>query len=269
MHNNLDVAAVRDFCKAGRVIPFIGAGLSMQFKLPSWDQLMDILAAELDWEPAVFKLGGNHLQLAEYYVAVKGSIGPLRSLMDRLFDPSDEEIKNSRSHMALTEIGFRRIYTTNFDNIIERSFKQKGHRFHVVSNLGDISSAPRGVVQIVKFHGTFTDDDSLVLTETNYFERLEFESPLDIKLRADILGRSLLFIGYSLNDINIRYMLYRLHKLRNSHHRLTEELPTAILLTFSPGEVQRALLSNWGVTTIELDPLDKTRSTAEFLEALI
>ena len=188
--------------------------------------------------------------------------------MDRLFDPHDDEIKASRSHMALPAIGFRRIYTTNFDNIIERSFKLKGLPFHVVSNMGDISTAPRDTLQIVKFHGTFTDDDSLVLTETNYFERLEFESPLDIKLRADILGRSLLFIGYSLNDINIRYMLYRLHKLRERHHRVTEEAPTAILLTYSVGEVQRALLANWGVATIALDPLDKTRSTADFLEAL-
>lgn len=36
-------------------------------------------------------------------------------------------------------------------------------------------------------------------------------SPLDIKLRADALGKSILFIGYSLTDINIRYLLYKLH----------------------------------------------------------
>jgi len=35
----------------------------------------------------------------------------------------------------------------------------------------------------VKLHGTFDDDASLVLTETSYFDRLEFESPIDIKMR--------------------------------------------------------------------------------------
>lgn len=40
-----------------------------------------------------------------------------------------------------------------------------------------------------------------------------FEDPLDMKLRSDILGRLLLFSGYSLNDLDIRYLLYKLNKL--------------------------------------------------------
>jgi len=65
----------------------------------------------------------------------------------------------------------------------------------------------------LSLHGDFDDDSSLVLTESSYFERLSFESPLDIKLRYDSIGKSLLFIGYSLSDINIRYLLYKLQRL--------------------------------------------------------
>ena len=84
---------------------------------------------------------------------------------------------------------------------------------HAVTNLDDIVAAPVDTsTQVVKLHGTFDDDGSLVLTETSYFDRLEFESPIDIKMRADILGKTLLFIGYSLSDINIRYMLYKLYR---------------------------------------------------------
>src|SRR5262249_11941150 len=101
------------------------------------------------------------------------------------------------------------------------------------------------------------------------FERLEFESALDIKLRADMLGKCLLFVGYSLSDINIRYMLYKLHKLRHKVRREVERIPSAFLATFSAGEVQRTLLAQWDVSVIELDPLDKAKSTADFLEALI
>jgi hypothetical protein len=122
---------------------------------------------------------------------------------------------------------------------------------------------------VIKFHGTFSDDASLVLTESSYFERLEFESALDIKLRADTLRHSLLFIGYSLSDLNIRYLLYKLHKLRRAVKRTGRYVPAAFLTTFGTGEIQRTLLAQWGVSILELDPVDKTASVDAFLEALV
>jgi hypothetical protein len=161
------------------------------------------------------------------------------------------------------------IYTTNYDTIIERAFKLKNQPCHTVANIDDIGTAPIGTTRVVKFHGTFSDDASLVLTESSYFDRLEFESAIDIQLRADTLGRSLLFLGYSLSDLNIRYMLYKLHKLRKHVKHSGSSMPSALLTTFGAGEIQRTLLSRWDVSTIDLDPVDKSRSLDEFLEALI
>ena len=251
------------------MIPFIGAGLSLPLGLPSWTSLIEIIARQLGYDPAVFKLNGTNLQLAEFYVATKGSIGPLRSEMDRMFDPSDDTIRGSRAHMALVDMKLPLIYTTNYDRIIERAFELRDAQCYTIASIDDIAAAPVGATQVVKFHGTFGDDASLVLTESSYFDRLEFESAMDIKLRADILGKALLFVGYSLNDINVRYMLYKLHKLRQHVKRDTRRDPIAYLLTFGTGEVQQTLLARWDVSTVELEPLDKTRSVDEFMEALL
>jgi hypothetical protein len=261
---------LRDIRRDGHVIPFVGAGLSAPLGLPSWDELIDFVARELHYDPQVFKLSGNSYQLAEYYVVQKGSIGPLRSEMDRRFNPTDEKIQASRPHNALVNMRLPVIYTTNYDRIIERAYALGDVPCHTVASLDDFSTAPAGATEVVKFHGTFDDDASLVLTESSYFDRLDFESAIDIKLRADMLGRCLLFIGYSLTDINIRYMLYKLHKLRHRvRHDASHGLPSAYLATFGAGEVQRALLAQWDVSIIELDPLNKTDSMAEFLESLI
>lgn len=115
--------------------------------------------------------------------------------------------------------------------------------------------------------GTFSDDASLVLTETQYFDRLAFESPLDIKLRADMLGKSLLFLGYSFSDINLRLMLYKLMKLRKEHKR-TDRLPTAIMAGSGFTPIQRELLERWDVLVIELDPVDRDKSLDDFLGKL-
>ena len=130
-----DFTILRDLRRDGKLIPFVGAGLSIPLGLPSWSSLLDIIADQLDYDPAVFKLSGNNLQLAEFYVANKGSIGPLRSEMDRLFNPTDEAIKSSRAHSALVDMDLPLIYTTNYDRIIERAFELKKIPCHTISNM--------------------------------------------------------------------------------------------------------------------------------------
>jgi hypothetical protein len=228
-----------------KLMPFVGSGLSRSLGLPSYDGLVDEIADELGWDPEVFQQQGDFLQLAEYYVSVKGSIGPLRSRLDREWNPTQQQVKASRPHAALAGLAPTRLYTTNYDDIIERAFESHGSDYHRIASIDDIASAPAGATQIVKFHGTFSDDSSLVLTESSYFERLDFESALDIKLRSDSLGRCLLFLGYSLRDINIRFMLHKLHKLRRQALRATSALPAAVLVTFAIGEVQEKLLEAW------------------------
>ncbi|HEU4936137.1 MAG TPA: SIR2 family protein [Vicinamibacterales bacterium] len=271
MISDLDaINTLKGLRQDGRLIPFVGSGLSKPLGLPDWSTLIAFIAEELDYEPEVFKLNGNDLQLAQYYVAKKGSIGPLRSEMDRQFNPSDDQIRNSRAHTALVEMKLPLIYTTNYDRIIERAFRLKGAACHAIANLDDIAAAPVDTsTQIVKLHGTFDDDGSLVLTETSYFDRLEFESPIDIKMRADILGKTLLFIGYSLSDINIRYMLYKLYKMRKQMRREASRSHSAFLTTFGSNAIQSTLLAEWNISIVDLDPVDSTESLAGFLEDLM
>jgi hypothetical protein len=262
--------AIRLLVKSEKLIPFIGAGLSMNLGLPSFSELIDTIAKDLGYDPEVYKLNGDSLQLTEFYVAKKGSIGPLRSIMDRAFNPTDKDIRSSAAHTALVKLKLPVIYTTNYDNIIERAFELMKVPVCTIANIDDIATTSKNVTQIVKFHGSFSDDASLVLTESSYFERLSFESALDIKLRADMLGKCLLFVGYSLSDVNIRYMLYKLFKLRQQvKNDVNRRTPSAYLTTYGSGEIQKTLLARWNVSIIELDPINKQKSIENFLEQII
>ena len=66
--------------KERRVILFVGAGVSMSVGLPSWQKLIDHMVRELGIEPEMI---GSYQTLAEYYRLKQGSIGPLRSWLDR------------------------------------------------------------------------------------------------------------------------------------------------------------------------------------------
>ncbi|HKO20095.1 MAG TPA: SIR2 family protein [Acidobacteriaceae bacterium] len=250
-----------------RIILFAGAGLSMYLGLPSWNGLMRILANDLGFDEDLFVAFGDYLSVAEYYKQTVGDLGDLRSRLDRAWHSNPEIVTTSRVHNAILSMAFPIIYTTNFDRLIEFAYKLSRRPYSKVVTVRHMVAADPTTTQIIKFHGDFDSDDSLVFTESDYFERLQFESPLDIRLRSDLLGRSVLFIGYSLTDINVRLMLYRLTKMWSLDPKATSRPPSYIFLA-RPSVVEEHVLRARGITVLSSDEDDPQNALAQFLEEL-
>lgn len=263
------IEKIKNLALDKRIIPFIGAGFSKPLRLPAWSELIKGLAGQLGWDPDVFMQSGNfnYLQLAEYYV-IKKSIGELRNEMSKGMQINQTMLKTSESHKLLTELAPNSIYTTNYDEGIEEAFKFYKKPFSTIRNINDLKNAKDGSTLIYKFHGDFINDESLVLTESSYFKRMEFEDPLDIRLRSDILSNTLLFLGYSLSDINTRYIFYKLSKI-NSELKNIQDVSSAIMVTYGISEIQKEILKKWNVEVIELDPVDKSASLVTFLQSIL
>ena len=250
--------------KRNRVIPFIGAGMSMNLGLPSWNELICRMAIELEFDPSEFQAFGDFLELAEFYEIKKGSIGPLRSWMDVNFHSPSVRIENSLIHKIIANFNFHIIYTTNYDRWLEKAFEFYKKDYIKMTGIYDLTKPTSGKTQIIKFHGDFDDDTSIVLTESSYFNRLGFEEPLDMKLRSDILGRSLLFIGYSLNDLDIRYLLYKLNKLWEGHANESVR-PRSYIFMLSHNPVKNEVFRKRGIETICSDIEDPKEALEDFL----
>jgi hypothetical protein len=257
-----------DLVREKRVILFAGAGVSMGLGLPSWRQLIDHMAQELNYDPDLLASpNANYLTIAEFYELQKG-IGPLRSWMDRAWSIDDDKIRGSDIHQRIIDLGFPFIYTTNYDRIIERAFELRGIKFAKIVSATDIAKASPTVPHVVKFHGDFDSDDSIVLSESKYFDRLRFEHPLDIKFRADALGRSILFVGYSLTDINMRLLLYRLRQTWKEFDDLHQRPKSFVFMT-RPDSVQQHVLQSWGVEAIVADVDDVSQALPSLFDELV
>jgi len=246
---------------------FAGAGLSNNLDLPTWNQLMAEMALKLGYDPEVFAQYGGNLDLAEYYVLVEKTLGELRGQMDRKWHSDESKVDGSPHHQLILELNFPIIYTTNYDRFLEIAYQRKGLPFTKVASIRDFSKIKEGHTQIVKFHGDFDDDKSIVLTESDYFERLAFESPLDIKLRSDSLGRPFLFIGYGIADVNIRYLLYKLHKIWSSSP-FADARPHSYILLSKPNPIQEEILRHRGIHPIVAAEDHPGKGLLRFLEEL-
>jgi SIR2-like protein len=251
--------------KRGRLILFVGAGLSGVLKLPNWAGLINTMAAELGFDPELFQMLGNLPTLAQYYLMHGKTRGDLARWLDEEWHADSIDISTSTAHEAIVRTHFPVIYTTNYDHWLERA-----HDFHKVAHStiirgDDIADARDDVVHIVKFHGDLADPGSMVLTETDYFERLRFESALDLKLRADLFRYSVLFVGCSLSDVNIRNILYRLALHRRTFRTTSAEKLRSYMFVGRQNEVQAATLQEWGIETIVSDELDRTKGIESFL----
>ncbi len=258
------VRSIRD----RQAILFVGAGVSMSVGLPSWRTLIEHMGSDLGYDPEIFASPEvSYFTLAEYYRLRQGSIGPLRSWMDRHWEIPEETLRDSAVHRLIAELDFPIIYTTNFDRNLETSLRLHGRDFVKITNAKDVARAREGVTQLVKFHGDFEDDQSLVIAETDYLERLAFSSPLDIKFRADALGKTILFIGYSLSDLNIRLLLYRLWRTwRESGYE--KDRPKSFVFMMRPNPVEEAVLEQWGISAVSEDTDEPGSALEIFLAKL-
>jgi hypothetical protein len=261
----------------GRVLPFVGAGASMAISWdvggkrktgPSWSQMVNQAAEILGYkDPELLRMRGTELQILEYFRIKKNNFAPLTNWMVRLMDAPEAAIRSSNVHSALCKLTLCKIfYTTNYDDFLERALHISGTEVQVVateSDMGFNSSA----TQVVKFHGDFNNPDDMVVSERHYYRRMTLESPMDLKLRSDLFGRAVFFIGYSFRDMNVAYLFQNVNEMFS-------QLPNsfsgkrAYIIVHNPSDFENRLFHARNIEVIPTYGDDRTAATSELLEDL-
>lgn len=146
---------------------------------------------------------------AEEYLAVNGK--------DKLIDELQNEftakvITSSQSSVA--SIPWKRIYTTNYDNVLEKAYEDIGKKLVPVTISDNVRNIPSTNTLCVHLNGYInrlgrdTLNSEFKLTETSYLTTSLEDTDWISSLRTDIKSaRSVFFIGYSLADLDIQRIL--------------------------------------------------------------
>ncbi|OWK42236.1 SIR2 family NAD-dependent protein deacylase [Fimbriiglobus ruber] len=170
------------------------------------------------------------------------------------------------AQLALVQLPWDCIYTTNYDLLVEKAARDKtivpaGNVFQVFSATDDINKLSEEDIPYYKLHGSAdhanTPEGRLILTREDYRHYQKHRTKLFKRLKRDLLGRTLIFVGYSMADDNLREILDACREELN-----IETLPLSYAVRPGSTPLQETF---WREKyNIQLLPLD----AAEFLVAL-
>ncbi|MEL4318395.1 SIR2 family protein [Leifsonia sp. YIM 134122] len=192
--------------ETGNVVLFVGSGLGHYMfnaagdSMPDGAELADRLASKLKLDVTSDTSLAKVAQLAEIRVGRKRLVRAVAELLEG-YTPNDD----IRWLFSLT---WRAIYTTNYDNNIERCYELSadGLQNPVVmsANSQARSWLPTHEVPLVHLHGSLSDAsaESILLTQKDYATHREQRSMLFNLFRTEYPDTPILYVGYSNEDPN-------------------------------------------------------------------
>jgi len=247
--------------------------------LPSGVEISQLLAEELE----EVRSGLEHENLEEVATYYEDKFDRDR-LMDQLYQYlGPEALEHAKipplfSFLASIDTPLL-VITTNYDTLIERAFRANNKLYDLVtypptntdyanavlwwphgesapqvSASNDLDVDPSRTSVIFKMHGSLSLDEienGVVVTEMDFIKllsKIDSSQAIPALLASHCWDRSLLFLGYRLEDWNYRSILLNLdEKLRSDGSR-----PTSWAVSSDFSELEKAFWQNHKVQTLEI-----------------
>jgi hypothetical protein len=192
---------------AGSVVPertvlLLGAGASVPSGAPTGREL----AADLSRELRGRVISDDLVETATILQQRVGR-GPLVKAIRARLAP----LTPTGGLATIPDFPWAAIYTTNFDQLVERAYRRVGRDVTVIRSNYDWAKLERlKGPPLFKIHGCITEDSvdghrsGMVLTEYDYDDHENYREALFARLASDLMSKDVLVIGQSLQDRHLQ-----------------------------------------------------------------
>ncbi len=221
-----------------RLVLFVGAGISRNSGMPSWDETIDKIATKL---PSINK-PYDSLKIPQFYYNSRGKKEYTQLMRDIFL--YGENLKTNSLHKKIIEFKAETIITTNYDHLIELASEENAEVRYVISKDSDLPYKV-GSRELIKMHGDF-ENDNFVLKEDDYLHYSSNFKLIETYIKSIIGSNVVLFVGYSLNDPDVKQIISWVKEI------LKDDFQRAYLVLTGKenNEVEKEYFRNLGVNVI-------------------
>lgn len=193
--------SIYELIRKEEVVLWIGAGFSKYAGYPMGGELAKILYDNLSLDEQRDVAPSEPFEnIAQAYVDFRRDKTYLIEVLRKEY-VSRVPI-STKYHDQLAKVPhIKSIITTNFDCLLENTF---GRNAVLVINDVDIPKIKENKTTIIKAHGDFANENRIVITKNDYanFVQTNLSSPIWSVVIERMLTKSIIFIGYSIEDLN-------------------------------------------------------------------
>lgn len=263
LHQEAERLAV--LAKAGQLVPFMGAGISVSAGAPTWNQLISRLAHEVELaEAEIAALSGRgNLDQASFLRNVFEEQG--RSFTDAISAHVDLQ-RYGLAPALLSSLPSKEAITLNYDRLFEQASADAGRARTVIPE----DSTAVSQEWLLKLHGSVTNPETIVLTRDDYLGYNTTRDALSALVKATLLTRHLLFVGFGLSDDHFHEIVYDVRRALPAGDNGGRTLATALTLLRDPLD-ERAWKEKLTLVPMseQGDVQDAARTLEIFLDALL
>lgn len=238
-----DLRVLNNALEYNKLVPFVGAGVSYDSGVPLWNDIIKKFCEHLGLDSK----NQDYLKIPQYYYNNRG-FKEYKDLLNDIF--LSNTYTPNELHRSIVDLGTDLIITTNYNKLLEATFVECGKFVDVICEDKDFTYSMNSK-KLIKMHGDL-DRGNIVLKEDDYINYSQNFCLIENFLKSIIGSHTLLFIGYSLSDYNVKQIFSWVKMI------LKEDFQNAYFL-YSEGtarDYEKEYYKNIGVNLIELDKLE-------------
>lgn len=183
---------------------FVGAGVSALSNVPTWKGIIDTISKKMNYEVKDSYSSDEYLRIPQmFYYSIKKNNKKYYNLIQKCLDTTN--CQPNEVHKKLLELNPSSFITTNFDDLLEKASVQYCQSFKTIACDSEVPCI-NGDKFILKVHGDI-QHKNIVFKEEDYLNYSENFKLLETLLKSIFSTNTVVFIGYGLNDYNIKLIL--------------------------------------------------------------